>query len=60
VPAAGDAARLFVENCASTIATAGFTPAVLSRKLGTGLAWALVQRRDDVWDTIRKRATPGI
>lgn len=55
--AATTAARSFVNSSAPP---AGLTLAVVSRKLLTATAIQDAQVRDAQWDTIRRRATPGI
>jgi hypothetical protein len=54
------AAAAFVTGLQTSIEASALDFAVLSRKLGAGQPVTLVQCRDGVYDTIRKRAVPGI
>jgi hypothetical protein len=58
--AATAAAKAFYDGVAAPMAGAGLTIAVLSRKLFSAESVGSFQVRDAVWDTIRKRAVPGI
>lgn len=55
-----DLTRAFIDQLRTTLSTNGLPLQVMSRKLNVGSAVTLVQVRDAVFDTIRKRAVPGV
>jgi len=56
----GDQARTAVEGLITALATSQITPAIISREKSLASPITLVNLRDYRFDTIRKRAIPGI
>jgi len=60
VPADAEVCRAWINQIRTTLATNSLPLQVISRKLNVGNAVSSVVLRDPIFDTIRKRAVPGI